>query len=94
MEIIWRRVALNDLEGIRRYIARENPTAGVRIRATIRNAVEQLADHPHLGRPGRAEGTRELVVTGTPFIVVYRVLDNRLRILSVIHGARRWPERF
>jgi toxin ParE1/3/4 len=94
MEIIWRRIALNDLEGIRRYIALENPAAGVRIRATIRNAVEQLADHPHLGRPGRVEGTRELVIAGTPFIAVYRVLDNRLRILSVIHGARRWPERF
>jgi toxin ParE1/3/4 len=94
MEIIWRRVALNDLEGIRRYIAHENPTASARIRATIRNAVEQLADHPHLGRPGRVEGTRELVIAGTPFIVVYRVHNNRVRILSVIHGARRWPERF
>jgi toxin ParE1/3/4 len=94
MEIIWRRIALNDLEGIRRYIAQENPMAGTRIRTRIRNAVEQLTDHPHLGRPGRVEGTRELVVAGTPFIVVYRVLEDRLRILSVIHGARRWPNRF
>jgi toxin ParE1/3/4 len=39
-------------------------------------------------------GTRELVIAGTPFIVVYRVFGNSLRILSVIHGARRWPERF
>jgi toxin ParE1/3/4 len=93
VEIIWRRVALNDLEGIRRYITHENP-AGARIRAAIRNAVEQLADHPHLGRPGRVEGTRELVIAGTPFIVAYRVLSNSLRILSVIHGARRWPQRF
>ena len=94
MEIIWRRTALNDLEGIRRYIAQENPAAGARIRATIRNAGEQLGNHPHLGRPGRVGETRELVVHGTPFIVVYRVLDNRLRILAVIHGARRWPDRF
>ena len=94
MEIIWRHVALNDLEAIRRDIAHENPAAGARIRAAIRNAVEQLADHPHLGRPGRVEGTRELVTAGMPFIVVYRVLGNSLRILSVIHGARRWPQRF
>jgi len=94
MEIIWRRVALNDLEEIRRRIAHQNPTAGARIRATIRNAAEQLADYPHLGRPGRVEGTRELVIAVTPFMAVYRVLNNRLRILSVIHGARRWPERF
>jgi toxin ParE1/3/4 len=94
MEIIWRRIALNDLEDVRRYIAQENPAAGARIRDAIRNAAERLAAHPYLGRPGRVEGTRELVVTGTPFIVVYRVLDNRLGILAVLHGARRWPERF
>jgi toxin ParE1/3/4 len=94
MEIVWRRIALNDLEQIRRYIAEENPRAAIRIRTIIRNAVEHLADHPHLGRSGRVEGTRELVIAGAPYIVVYRVLDDRLRILSVIHGARRWPERF
>jgi toxin ParE1/3/4 len=85
MEIIWRRVALNDLEQIRRYIAEENPAAGARITAMIRNAVEQLTDHPNLGRSGRVEGTRELVIADTPYIVAYRVLNNRLRILSVIH---------
>jgi len=94
MEIVWRRVALNDLEGIRRYIAQENPAAGARIRAMIRTAVEQLVNHPNLGRSGRVDGTREPVVAGTPYIVVYRVLENRLRILSVIHGARKWPEHF
>ena len=94
MEIIWRRVALNDLEQIRRYIAAENPRAAIRIQTMIRNTVEHVADHPHLGRSGRVEGTRELVIAGTPYIVVYRVRDDRLRILSVIHSARRWPERF
>ena len=94
MEIIWRRAALDDLDQVRRYIARDNPAAGARIRALIRNAVERLADHPYLGRPGRVDKTRELLVAGTPYIVAYRVRDNRLRILSVIHAARRWPERF
>jgi toxin ParE1/3/4 len=60
----------------------------------IRNAVLRLADHPNLGLSGRVDGTRELVIPRTPYIVVYRVLDQRLRILSVIHGSRRWPERF
>jgi len=94
VEIIWRRIALNDLERIRRYIGRENPAVAARIATTIRSAVEGLSTHPHLGRSGRVEGTRELVVAGTPYIVVYRVLDDRLRVLSVMHGARRWPERF
>ena len=58
----------------------------------IRNTVERVIDHRHLGRPGRVKGPRELVVAGTPLIVVYRVLDNRLRILAGIHGARQSPE--
>jgi toxin ParE1/3/4 len=36
-------------------------------------------------------GTRELVVTGTPFIVVYRVEAATVVILRVLHGAQRWP---
>jgi len=36
--------------------------------------------------------TRELVVTTTPFIVAYRVVEDRVEILAVFHGARIWPE--
>jgi plasmid stabilization system protein ParE len=60
----------------------------------IRTGVEYLADHPDLGRAGRVRGTRELLIAGTPYIVAYRVVGNRLRILSVIHSARRWPQSF
>jgi toxin ParE1/3/4 len=51
-----------------------------------------LADNPHMGRPGRVPGTRELVVTRTPYIVPYRVRGDTLEILRVYHGARRWPD--
>ena len=94
MEIIWRAAALDDLEEIRRFIAQDNPSAASRVQAVIRAAVERLADHPSLGRAGSVAGTRELVVARTPYIVAYRVYDNQLRILSVLHGARKWPERF
>jgi len=40
------------------------------------------------------EGTRELVVTGTPFIVAYRRKGDQVLILDVLYGARKWPERF
>jgi len=48
---------------------------------------------PGLGRPGRVEGTRELVVPRTPYIVAYTVIDDQVMILSVIHSSRRWPDR-
>jgi len=59
--------------------------------SAIREAVERLADFPHRGRPGRLEGTRELVVAGTPYLVVYRTKGTSLRILRLLHGAQDWP---
>jgi toxin ParE1/3/4 len=49
---------------------------------------------PYLGRPGRVEDTRELVVSGTPYIVVYTVLDDLVVIIAVQHDAQKWPDRF
>ncbi len=55
---------------------------------------QALIDNRHLGRPGRVKGTRELVVTRTPYIVAYRLKRQSIQILRVLHGARLWPERF
>lgn len=62
--------------------------------ATIRQRIQQLQDHPQLGRPGRVPGTRELVIGGTPYVVPYRVKNQQVEILALYHGARRWPEQF
>ena len=94
MDIVWRPAALDDLEAARRYIAEDNPRAASRVYAAIVAAVGRLADHTRLGRPGRVEGTRELVVPRTPYIVAYAVSDEQVMILSVMHSARRWPDRF
>ena len=59
----------------------------------IRSAVQNLARHPALGRTGRVSGTRELVVSGTPYIVPYRVRGRTGEILRVFHSARKWPSR-
>ena len=94
MEIVWREVALNSLERARAYIAQDNPAAAARVHERILSAVRSLADMPNMGRPGRVEDTRELVVAGTPYIVAYTVLDNQVSIIAVQHSAQKWPERF
>lgn len=91
MRIEWTRPAFNDLQDAGEYIAKDNPSAAARMAFRVQEAVESLADQPNLGRPGRVLNTRELVVTGTPFLVVYRVHLGGLQVLRVLHHARRWP---
>jgi toxin ParE1/3/4 len=56
--------------------------------------VERLQEFPMIGRKGRVEGTRELVIAGTPYIVPYRVRDDVVQIITVLHNAQRWPDQF
>ena len=91
MKVIWTRPALRELEAIADFIARQNPRAAERVTDRVLAHAATLGEQSYVGRPGRIAGTRELVVTGTPFIVPYRV---RVQILSVFHGARRWPSDF
>jgi toxin ParE1/3/4 len=94
MEIVWRASALNDLEAVREFIVQDNPRAAARVLTSIRAAVGRLGRHPSLGRAGRVEGTRELIISNAPSIVAYRVVENQVRVLAVIHTSRQWPRRF
>lgn len=96
MEIRWLRTALNNLNQEAEYLALENPAATREIVGRIHRSVSLLADNPALGHPGRLPGTRELVVSGTPYIVPYRVSGRpeRVEILRVFHAARRLPEQW
>lgn len=57
----------------------------------IAEAARRLIDFPQSGRPGRVDGTRELVIARTSYVAPYLVDGNVVRILRVIHGARIWP---
>ena len=94
MRTRWTRPALADLEAIGDFVARDNPRAAGRLVARIAASVEALAANPHMGRPGRITGTRELVIVETPYIVPYRVRSNEIEILAVLHAARRRPDAF
>ena len=92
MKLVWTRLALADLNSAYNYITEENTPAAVRMIETIEKAVDALSRHPEIGRQGRVDGTRELIVPRTHFIVSYRIKDRRLEVLAVIHSARRWPD--
>ena len=92
MEVVWTRSAIHDLVEIRSYIAGRDLAAAARVRDRIRHVVGILEENPLAGRAGRVAGTRELMVTRTPYIVAYRYRGERIDILRVLHGAQQWPE--
>ena len=95
MALLWSPEALQDLKDIRSYIAQDDPRAAKIVGGRIVRLVsEQLPHTPETGRLGRVEGTRELVISGTPFVVPYRVREGAIDILRVYHAARMWPESF
>lgn len=95
MNIVWSPEAIQDLISLRAYIAEESPAGARRVVLRVLHNVEHLLpDNPHIGRPGRVPGTRELVIARTHYIVPYRVLRETGQILRVYHGVRRWPESF
>jgi toxin ParE1/3/4 len=73
------------------YVAERNPQAAIKLGDAIEAAVMNLSRYPKIGRAGRVEGTRELVVDATPYLIVYRIEKETLVILRVLHGAQRWP---
>ena len=93
MRIRWLPRGKASVDAQLNYIALRNPFAAVAVGDRIRGAVEQLRDHPLSGRAGRVEGTRELVVSGSPYIIVYSVDNDAVLILRVLHGKQRWVAR-
>jgi addiction module RelE/StbE family toxin len=92
MKLRWSPRAIRRLALIHDYIARDSPDAASRVAAVIVQSALHLERLPLMGRPGRIEGTRELVIPGLPYILPYRVAGDEIQISSVIHTSRRWPE--
>ena len=89
MKIRWTTEASENLEQIRRHIEEDNPEAALRTVRAIFHHIKKLSVFPSRGRTGRKKGTRELVLSASPYFVVYRVPDETVEILYIRHGAQQ-----
>ena len=90
LQIVWSRVALDDLESIARFVAQHDENAAEKLQRRIEESVLPVAHHPHLFRWGRLPNTKEIVAHPN-YVVVYRVLKTRVRILNVLHARQNYP---
>ncbi len=93
MQIVWSPRAIGHLVALREYIGKDSDQNAARVAERILEAVELLRSQPRIGRPGRIAGTRELVVPDTPYILPYRIRNERLELIAVFHGRQRWPRK-
>jgi toxin ParE1/3/4 len=95
IKLVWTRRATRHLQAGYRYWARKKSIdAADKMLERIFSAVELLPNYPEIGREGRIAGTRELVVAPTPFLIAYRARPRKIEIVALLHGARKWPEKF
>ena len=87
----WTSAAIADLKAAWDYIAIDNDVAADRTIDRIQAAAEALTQFPKLGRMGTLRGSRELVVAGTPYRIVYEITRGLIQVRRVVHGARDWP---
>ena len=88
MRISWTPAAAADLEHISNYLQERHPHYRQPTMRKLYEAIRSLKELPQRGRPGREDGTRELLFPPTPYIAVYRVQEQSIEVLRIYHAAQ------
>lgn len=89
MRVIWTRQAVEDVEAITTYVARDSPRYAALLADRLVAAVERVAQFPESGRivPEIGDPTLREVVHGN-YRIVYRLGSAAVEVIAVHHGAR------
>lgn len=91
MRLFWLAQARADRSAIIEYVALDNPAAAIENDERITAQADRLLEYPEIGRRGRVQGTRELVIVQAPYLAIYRQSDDVIEILRVLHQRQAWP---
>ena len=90
MRLRWTAAAADDLESISDYLHLQNPQVAEQTVDRLYAEISELSRFPSRGRPGREPGTRELVLSGLPYVVIFRTADPVVQVLRISHGSQNW----
>ncbi|MFZ5595815.1 MAG: type II toxin-antitoxin system RelE/ParE family toxin [Bacillota bacterium] len=86
--------AYDDLDEISDYIMLDNTKAAVRMIDTIFQALRKLEDFPNSGAPLLERPLKKFnfrMVAVDPYIAFYRLIDEKVVVYRILHGARNYP---
>lgn len=90
MRIVWSPEAREDVAEIYRHYAEIDSEYAYQAAERAMRAARLLAERPKLGPVVETTAFRKWRAPKTPYILIYRVDDDRLRIVRVAHHARDW----
>jgi toxin ParE1/3/4 len=91
LKLRWTPRAVADLEQIADYLLAVHPQSWDRLLTRVEETVDYLLHFPHMGKAGLVEGTREFVLSGTPYILVFRIKHDVVQMVSVRDGRMQLP---
>jgi addiction module RelE/StbE family toxin len=91
VELRWTEEAVTDLERIANYLFEQTPDHAPELVLALYEAPSRLLTFSQRGRSGKKKGTRELVLSPLPYLVVYRVTGEIIEVVRILHGAQKWP---
>lgn len=86
--LVWHETAISDLEAIDLYIGADSPRAAKRVVSFIRGSAQKLQFMPESGRLTRDSRLREKVLTRYPYTLVYEIVGDEVRVLTIVHQSR------
>jgi len=92
MRIVITQTAERDLDTHFDYVFERSPEAASRMYDAIVRQMMSLQHCPYRAWQGRVPGTRELVITSYPYIVVFEVGIDEVIILHINHARQQWPK--
>ncbi len=80
-----------DLEEISDYLVAASPQTWEHLLQRLEHLTDALQDFPLMGKMGLVAGTREFVLAGTPYILVFQLKGDAIVIVSVRDGRMPLP---
>ena len=90
-KVVWAPSALEDIDSIAEYIARDSADRAALFAIRLFEAVDRLEEFPLSGRviPEMKDPSCREIICGI-YRIMYRLEDNEVWITGVVHGARDW----